>query len=80
MQVEISQHTELEGGVRRPIRVRLGDGDDVDGVEEKLHAEEGEEEADAVQSGSADGQRWGGVGGLRDVVVEGEDGTSEIER
>ena len=54
MEVEEGEHGELDGGVGRPVGVGFGDRDDVDGVQEEFHAEEGEEEADGVEGCSAD--------------------------
>lgn len=55
VQVEVAQHAELERRVCGPVRGGLGDGHDVDVVQNKLHAEEREEKADAVEDGTGAG-------------------------
>ena len=45
-----------------------------------FHGEEGDQEADAVEGGSGTGDAFGGIAGLGDVIVEGEDGAREVER
>ena len=54
MEVEEGEHGELDGRVGGPVGVGFGDRDDVDGVQEEFHAEEGEEEADGVEGCSVD--------------------------
>lgn len=48
-------------------------------MQDELHAEEGEEEADAVFEGARGLDGWRAVFALRYVVVEGYDGTDEVE-
>lgn len=49
MEVEVTEHAELTGGVEGPVGRRFGDGDDVDVVQHKLHTEQYQPKADAVQ-------------------------------
>lgn len=79
MEVEIAQHAELEGGIGLPIGLGFEDSDGVDVVEDQLHGEETDEEADAVEGGAGAGDAPWGILYLGDVVVEGEDGAGEVE-
>lgn len=98
MQIEVADHAELRGGVVEPGAGGggFGDGDDVGVVEDELHGEDGEGEAEGVfqdMAGRAD--CGGGVTLLRglarwrarvvgadlvDKVVEGDDWPGEVER
>lgn len=80
VEVEERHDGELLGAVVRPDGVGFGDGDAVVEVQDEFHAEEGEEEADAVFEGARGLDRGGAVFALRDVVVVGDDGADEIER
>lgn len=79
MEVEVTEHAELEGGVGVPGGGGGADGDGVDVVEEDFHAKEEEEEANCVEEGAVGGQGGRGVAGLGNVVVEGEDWAGEVE-
>lgn len=52
MQVEEGHDGELLSAVVRPDGVGLGDGNTVVKVQDELHAEEGEEEADTIFDGA----------------------------
>ena len=80
VEVEVGEHGELEGRVRAPVRVGFGDGDGVDEVQDELHGEEGEQEADAVEEGALGGDGAEGVAELGYIVVEGDDGAGDVER
>lgn len=79
MHAEVGQEAQLDGSVVGPVGVAFGYGDAVVEVQNKLHGQEAEEEADGIlgSAGPLDGRR--GVFALRDVVVEGDDGAGEIE-
>jgi len=80
VEIEVTHETELLRCVVRPVRVALGNGNAVVEVQHQFHAEECEEEADSIFGGSRTFDGRGGVLRLRDVVVEGEDWTGEVER
>ncbi|KFY26099.1 hypothetical protein V493_04265 [Pseudogymnoascus sp. VKM F-4281 (FW-2241)] len=58
VKVEERHDGELLGAVVRPGGVGFGDGDAVVEVQDELHAEEGEEEADAVFDGAGGLDGW----------------------
>lgn len=68
------------GRVRGPIGVGFTDSTNIDEMNEKLHAQEAEEEAHCVANCSMGFDRKGSVAELRDIIVEGEDGSREIQR
>ena len=80
VEVEERHDRELLGTVVRPDGIGFGDGDAVVEVQDEFHAEEGEEEADAVFEGARGLDRRGPVFALRDVVVVGDDRADEVER
>lgn len=62
VQVEVREHGQLKGRVEfRPVRLarrrmRFGNGHHVDGVEEELHAEQGQEEANRIKGRAGSGK------------------------
>lgn len=80
VQVEVGQEGDLRGRVRAPFRPRLGDGAHVVVVQDQLHREEGEREAQGVLERARPRERGRLVALLGDVVVKGNDGPREVER
>ena len=79
VQIEVGHHAELGRGVEAPVGRGLGDGYDVDVVQDEFHAEEGEDEPHAVEEGAFASEAEWCVSLLRDVVVEREDGAGEVQ-
>ena len=79
VQVEVAEHAELVRGVDLPGGLRLADGNRVDEMEEEFHAQQTQEEAHAVEKGAIGGNAGGDVTQLMREVVEGDDGSREVE-
>lgn len=80
VQVEVAQEEQLRGRILGPARADLGDGLHVVVVQDDLHGQEREGEAEGVADGARGLEACGLVAELRDVVVEGDDGPREIQR
>lgn len=79
MEVEEAEHAELGWRVDGPVWFGFEDGDGVDVVKDKLHAEEHEEKADGVHECALFGDAREDVALLIDIVVEGENWSCEVE-
>lgn len=79
MQVKVAEHTQLEGRVNVPVWIRFGDCHCVEVVQNQLHAEKTQDESDRVGNDPRTIDRWERVSQLRDVVVEVDDWTSQVE-
>lgn len=80
MQVKIAEHAQLEGRIDVPVWIRFGDCHCVKVVQNQLHAEKTQDESDRVGNDSRARDRRERISQLRNVVVEVDDWTGEVER
>lgn len=79
LEVEEAQHAELRRGIIRPVWFCVEDGYHVHVVDHDLHGKKHNDETNCVHSRALGRDAVRSVAGLRDIVVESEDGPSEIE-
>ena len=80
VKVEEGQKTELSGSVVAPNGGRLANRSNIVVMQDKLHGKENKQEPDAVSNCARPFDTRGAILGLRDVVVEGNNGTGNVQR
>lgn len=80
LQVEETQHTKLGWCVLGPIGSGMEDGDHVHVMNHDFHGEQDNNETNKVEGGSLGSDAVRFVSALSDVVIESNDGPSEVER
>lgn len=80
LEIEESEHAELCGCVLRPVRLGVEDGNHVHVVDHEFHRQKDDDEAYSVHCCALRSDAVWAVALLRSPVVEGEDGTGEVER
>lgn len=80
MKVHERQHGQLCCCVRAPIRLSLADRTNPIEVKDYLHGQQHQEEADTISDSAVCLDTGRPVLGLRDVIVEGNDRSRQVER